>query len=353
MARRAAGSDVVRLRGELGPLANGTMPDAGTIIIDDAHLLSDEDAELIAELIEDRTDARRLVIAGRILPDGVHEAVHLVDGLVIDAGALAIDAEEIVGELPNPSMTSARRIVDAADGCVKAIATAIDEVQRDGRQDPTGVASHMVRVASAATLEHLEPRELAVIALLARAPGIDRHFLDRLAGDGFVQRAVARGVPLRRQVTGALDLVWASAFKSVAVDVETAAVLAAELLERGRPLDAVGLLLDAGRVDRAVEMVRDLSESITDTVEPRQMLSLLARLGPAVNRDPALLLLRASEMDALGRSFEAGADVELAVRVAVDAQPALRRRVANASARAMYAAGRCDDAARLATATLA
>ena len=129
-------------------------------------------------------------------------------------------------------------------------------------------------------LQHLTPREHAVVALLARTPGIDPHLLDKLAGDGFVERAVAAGVPLRRQVTGALDLAAASAFRAAPIDAETAGALAAELLERGRALEAVGLLLDAGDVERATAMVLTLSESITDTVEPRQMLSLLARLGP-------------------------------------------------------------------------
>ena len=50
--------------------------------------------------------------------------------------------------------------------------------------DPIAVASRMVRVASAAALQHLDPREQAVIALLASTPGIDRHLLDKLAGRG-------------------------------------------------------------------------------------------------------------------------------------------------------------------------
>ena len=66
-------------------------------------------------------------------------------------------------------------------------------------------------------------------------------------------------------------------------------------------MEAVGLLLDAGEHDRATRMMMGLSESITDTVEPRQMLSLLARLGPTTDRQPALLLLRASATEALGR----------------------------------------------------
>ena len=246
----------------------------------------------VAERIEDAAGGTRLIIAGRVLADILHEAAHLVDGLIVDADALAIDVEEVAAELPGGSMTLARRIVEAADGSVRVIATSLDQHRRDASTDPIALASRMVRVASEAVLQHLTPREHAVVALLARTPGIDPHLLDKLAGDGFVGRAVAAGVPLRRQVTGALDVASASAFRAAPIDAETAGALAAELLERGRALEAVGLLLDAGDVDHATAMVLTLSESITDTVEPRQMLSLLARLGHVAEREPALLLLR-------------------------------------------------------------
>ena len=352
LVRRAAGQDVLRLRGELGPLATSAEPPP-SVVIDDGHQLSPADVELLVERIEDAPGEWRLMIAGRILADTVHEAAHLVDGLIIDATALAIEPEEVADQLPAHSMTLARRIVDAADGSVRVIATSLDQTQRDPSADPIAVVSRMVRVSSAAAVQQLSAREQAVVTLLARAPGIDRHLLDKLGGAGFVDRAIAAGVPLRRQVTGALDLAAASAFRAAPVDPETAAELAQELLERGRSLEAVGLLLDAGQHDRATHMMMGLSESITDTVEPRQMLSLLARLGPITDRQPALLLLRASATEALGRVDEAGSDIDQAMTMAVDAEPALRRRVAIESARAGLAHGRRDEAARIAEQTLA
>ena len=39
LARRALDGDVLRLRGELGPLADGRLP-ASHVLLDDAHLLS-------------------------------------------------------------------------------------------------------------------------------------------------------------------------------------------------------------------------------------------------------------------------------------------------------------------------
>jgi DNA-binding SARP family transcriptional activator len=351
LARRAAGPDVLRLRGGLGPINERGWTDE-TVLLDDAHLLCPLELAEVAERIEDASGGARLIIAGRVLADILHEATHLVDGLIVDADALAIEAEEVAAELPGGSMTLARRIVEAADGSVRVIATSLDQIQRDESTDPIAVASRMVRVASEAVLQHLTPREHAVIALLARTPGIDPHLLDKLAGDGFVGRAVAVGVPLRRQVTGALDLASASAFRAAPIDAGTAGALAAELLERGRALEAVGLLLDAGDVDQATAMVLTLSESVTDTVEPRQMLSLLARLGPVADREPALLLLRASATRSLGRVDEAVADIDRAVTMAKSSTPPLQRRVSIESARARLAEGRREQAGQIAERTL-
>ena len=351
LARRAAGPDVLRLRGGSAPLGAAGWADE-TVLLDDAHLLCALDLARVAERIEDASGGARLIVAGRVLADVLHEATHLVDGLIIDADALAIDPDEVAAELPGASLTLARRIVEAADGCVRVIATSLDQSRRDPGTDPVALASRMVRVAAEAALQHLTPREHAVVALLARTPGIDQHLLDKLAGDGFVDRAVAAGVPLRRQLTGALDVAWASAFRAASIDPETAAALADELLERGRALEAVGLLLDAGDVERATAMVLTLSESITDTVEPRQMLSLLARLGPIAEREPALLLLRASATRSLGRVDEAVADIDKAVVMATSAPPPLRRRVSIESARARLTEGRREDAERIAERTL-
>ena len=49
-------------------------------LIDDAHLLSPVDVDMLIERIEDAVGEARLVIAGRIVADEVHEAAQLVDG---------------------------------------------------------------------------------------------------------------------------------------------------------------------------------------------------------------------------------------------------------------------------------
>ena len=282
----------------------------GTVIIDDAHLLDPDAVARLVDRIEDADDLR-LIVAGRILPDAVHEVTQLVDGLIIDATALAVTAHEIVDHVPERSPTVATRVVEAADGCVRVIATALDQAMREPGADPIALASRMVRAANSAALQQLGPRDNAVIGLLSRAPGIDRRLLDRLAGPGFVERALAAGVPLRRLLTGGIDLAAAASFRSAPVEPMAAAHLAAELVERDRPIEAIGLLLDAGAHAEAARMVMELSESVTDTVEPRLLLGLLARLGTVTEHEPALLLLRAAATRSIGRVDDAVADIDL------------------------------------------
>ncbi len=348
LIRKAASPGGLRLRGELGPLADDDWPDpGGRVVIDDAHLLDADSVARLVDRIED-TDDLRLIVAGRILPDGVHEVTQLVDGLIIDATALAITTPEIIDFVPDRSATIANRVVEAADGCVRVIATALDQATREPGADPIALASRMVRAANSAAMQQLGPRENAVIGLLARAPGIDRRLLDRLAGPGFVERALTAGVPLRRLLTGGLDLAAAASFRSAPVEPMAAAHLAAELVERDRPIEAIGLLLDAGAHADAARMVMDLSESVTDTVEPRLLLGLLARLGTVTEQEPALLLLRAAATRSIGRVDDAVVDIDRAVTRAAASEPHIRRRAGVEAARARLAEGRREEAVRAA-----
>ena len=317
------------------------------MIIDDAHLLDADSVARLVDRIEDADDLR-LIVAGRILPDAVHEVTQLVDGLIIDATALAVTAHEIVDHVPERSVTVATRVVEAADGCVRIIATALDQAMREPGADPIALASRMVRAANSAALQQLGPRENAVIGLLARAPGIDRRLLDRLAGTGFVERTLAAGVPLRRHLTGGLDLATADSFRSAAVEPLAAAHLAVELVERDRPIEAIGLLLDAGAHAEAARMVMDLSESVADTVEPRLLLGLLARLGTVTEHEPRLLLMRAAATRSIGRVDDAVADIDRAVELAAGSEPRLRRRAEVEAARARLAEGNRVEAVRAA-----
>ena len=176
--------------------------------------------------------------------------------------------------------------------------------------------------------------------------------LDRVGGEGFVRHAVARGVPLRRQVNGTLELAAATALRGTPVDPAVAATLADDMLERGRALEAITLVLDAGGHERATSMIRGLTESVADAIDPQSMQSLLARLGSSVESDPELLLRRAGASRQLGRLDAAAADIDRAVESAVGGPPQVRRRVAVESARARLTQGDVAAAERIVHDTL-
>ena len=137
LARRAAGPDVLRLRGELGAARRGRLGrrDGPPRRRPPAVPRSTSPASPSASRTP--SGGARLIVAGRVLADVLHEATHLVDGLIIDADALAIDPDEVAAELPGASMTLARRIVEAADGCVRVIATSLDQSRRDPAPTPS------------------------------------------------------------------------------------------------------------------------------------------------------------------------------------------------------------------------
>ncbi len=342
LARRALDQTAVRVRGDLGHLRADDLD--GHLLVDDAHLLPPDQLDRLIELIEDADTHRRLVIAGRLLPFVVHDAVQLVDGVVLDAAALAITAEELGSTGPE---SPEARVVEVADGCIRIVAAALDQ------PDPVAVATRMVRATAVTVQQDLDEAEVAVLGLLARAPGLEPQLLDRLVRPGFVDRCLGAGVPLRRQVTGELDLALAAGFRHIPVVADTAIRLADELIERDRPLEAITLLLDAGLHDTAATRLGELGESAAESIEPRALLSLLARLGSAADDDPALLLLRSTAARDIGQVDQAAAQIDQAVARSVGAPPQLRHRVEVEAARARLTEGNVRAAISIAERTLA
>lgn len=344
LLRKAAPPGALRLRGELGPITHASFDPDTVVIIDDAHLLNVDDVGRLVEHVEDAPQAIRLIVAGRILPDAIHDVAHLVDGLILDFSALAVTAHEIVEVAPGYDEADATQLVEVADGCVRIVSAAIDQARMETNGDAVGIAARILRAGSAASLQQLDANDAGLVNLLARAPGIDQGLLIKLGGPGFLDRALAAGVPLRRQLAGGVDVVGESAYRSTNVEPSVAARLATALIDRGRAVEAIGLLLDAGAHDRAARTLTQLPESVARGIEPRLMLGMLARLGTLTEREPGLLLLRAEASAVIGRIDRTGADIELAVLMAENADPPLRRRVAVEAAEWLLAQGKREEA---------
>lgn len=352
LARRVAPSGALRARGELPPLHEIEGGDVPGVVIDDAHLLSARDLDDLVELIEDSTDGLRLIVAGRFLPDALHEAAHLVDGVVIDAAAMSVTVDELMAEAPEVETDAAERIVTAAEGSVRIVAVLLDQLRTDPTADAVLTAHQLVRAGATSALQQLTPSDGELVSLLARTHGFDRFLLDKLGGPGFLERVVDAGVPMRRQAAGGITLGNEESFRTPVVDAAASGRLATELLARGRAIDAAGVLLDAGAHDRAARMLADLPESIIDTTEPRKLMALLARLGTAVEEDAALLLLRGAGSKRIGRLDQASSDIARAMRLVERSDSPLQRRVAVWQADQLWGQGRLPEAERVASEAL-
>jgi DNA-binding SARP family transcriptional activator len=351
LLRRSVPVGALRLRGELGPLRDEPLGHR-LIVIDDVQQLGRDDMRMLVERIEDAPIDGRVTVAGRFLPEQLHEVAHLLDGVIFDTSALAITTDEIVDAVPELGRPIADQVVQAADGSVKLVATAIDQWRRQPTLDPVGIVTHVSRSASAAALQALDPADRVLVGLLARTPGVDHALLTSLGGSEFVARALEAGIPLRRHITGDIDVLDAPFYRSHEIEAAVATRLASALAERGRPIEAASLLLDAGAPDRAAQMLMALPESATKSVEPRAMLSVLSRLGTVTDSEPALLLMRANAAVPLGRFDQVIEDVDRAAALAKHTDPPVRRRIEAAVARTEFFRGHRDEAIALATSGL-
>ncbi len=352
LLRKASPRGTLRMRGEIGELLALAPGSTVPVSIDDAHLLAPGDVDRLAEWIEEVADDRWVIVAGRFLPKAIRDAGDLVDATRFDSAALSITAGEIAEVLPNCTQRDATRIVETAEGCVKFIASGLEQYRRDPSGDPVTEIASVLRASAAASLHSLSSSDGGLVGMLARAPGIDERFLDKLGGPGFVERIVTAGVPLRRRIDGTIDLVNEGSFRSIDVDPATALRLARELVERDRHIEAVGLLLDAGAHERAAAVLAELPQSVTDTVESRTLLSVLARLGSMTEHEPALLLLRSTALSLIGRFDAAGADLDRAMELVQHGDLPLRRRVTVQHAHRLVSEGRYEEARRAAEAAL-
>ena len=300
LLRRASPRGTRRLRGGTADLdldhdLGSASGDGTPVSIDDAHLLAPSDVERLAHWIEDVAEDRWVIVAGRFLPRELREVGDLVDAARFDATALSITGGEVVEALPNCAPRDAERIVDAADGSVKVVVAALEQHERNGgRGDALTDIVSVQRAAAAASLHSLNSSDGGLVGMLARAPGLDERFLDKLGGPGFVERIVTAGVPLRRRIDGTIDLLNEASFRSIEIEPATALRLARELVERERHIEAVGLLLDAGAHERAAAVMTTLPQSVTDTVESR---TLLERARPPRLDDRAGAVAAAPALD--------------------------------------------------------
>jgi DNA-binding SARP family transcriptional activator len=154
-----------------------------------------------------------------------------------------------------------------------------------------------------------------------------------------------------RSADGAVDVAVASEFRVGALRPATVAATTELLVRWGRHLDAIELSIAAGDPEAACRIAAGLPESITETSDPLALLDRLAQLGPRALRDPAIAVVQAATLRALGRhELELEAIDRAAALLDAAAAPELHRRVCAEGGRALLLRGDRDGARNLLTA---
>jgi DNA-binding SARP family transcriptional activator len=326
--------------------------DAPCVVIDDADQLSRDEISVLVDFIESADDDQQVIVAGRLVDEAVLEAVDMVDGLVIDAASMMISPAEVV-EATGIALPLAEKVVDLAGGNVRLLARALDRLSAAPESDVLEGIAALTRTAVTTTMSRLEPRDAAIVRLVARVVTVDRPMLDRVADDRFVQRAVLAGVPLQHESSGGLFFLGATAFVNGPLDGPAAERMASALIDRERRLEAVHLLLDAGDHPRAADEVSNLPSSTVETMEARSAIALINRFGAYAEQHPALLLLRAEAQARIGRRDRAWADVQRAEELGSSVDAPAKRRIDVEVAELRLSQGHRDEAMAIAERILA
>lgn len=332
LLRRLAPRGAVPRRGSLGPEPVAFDSDEW-LVVDDAHLLSDDELGQLIAIVEDA--GRPVALATRLAPEPLRMALQFADGLHLGVADLAVDAAEIHEALAETGAGTGagaiaavlddgviERLLDVTDGEIAVVSATLDELAERSAVDPVMSALQQRRNSVAETIRGLAPLDRSLVGALARVPMLDRRGLERLGGADTVTRLVNAGVPLQRMPGGLLALVSGAnstvsvGFEQAAVDEQLARELAGDLLARGEVVAGVTLLLDAGASVEAANALGAIGESDAEGIGADTLLMLLGRLGAVVDVDPRLLLLRSMGNALLGRETTAITDVERAAALA-------------------------------------
>ena len=213
---------------------------------------------ILVERLEDAPSDARVTLAGRFLPEQLHEVAHLLDGQILDTSALAITADEIVDALSRARPAVADQVVQAADGSVKLVVTALDQWRRQpdpgprGHRRPRLAQRQRGRPASNSTPPIASSSGCSPARRVSTSRCSPRSAGPASCGGRWRPASRCAG---RSPATSTCSM--RPFYRAHEIEAATATRLASALAERGRPLEAAGLLLDAGVPDRAARLLMD------------------------------------------------------------------------------------------------
>ncbi len=256
LAKSAEGSSDGAIDRLLGALSQRADP--VVLMVDEAHLLSPDGVDTLADLASDLPSPCRLIIAGRRIPAGRYGRPGRM--VVIDATALRFDIDEIAdlvgADAADPLVAD---IVRATDRWPAAVALAVANLDSDPSWSPDTRAGQRRIVESLLDqlLSTLSPAMRAALSTLARFPLMDAEIIEHVGGAEAPAVLFEIGLPM--QQTGRWSVISDAIRESLRADETPDAALsrwvASHYVDAGELAVAVSLLAGEGQSVAIAELL--------------------------------------------------------------------------------------------------
>ncbi|MQS05645.1 hypothetical protein FNX48_000145 [Streptomyces sp. IF17] len=331
------GTGVGRWISELLAAPTGT----GMLVVDNAEALTDDAAAWLADLAQDRTLPLRVLVSSRLLPAplaamefrGTAERFNTQDLRLTQDEATALARIEIGDE---DGERLAATLHDLSGGWVALLMVMLRRIARepDRMAAATGLLRHpgLIRQLMDHYAAALDPGDRYLLTQVAAFPMVNDTLVEALGEPGLLRRLIRAGIPFAVGADGWSRLCSESKEPLTALaplDPAIARRAAPQLMAQGAELAAASLLVDCGDPEQAAMLIAKLPTSRINQLDPVEFIHLMARLGPAAEAAPQVLLhlarahrnvgQLAEEREVLGRALrvvrEQDTDGDLGVEV--------------------------------------
>lgn len=301
----------------------------GVLIVDNVSSLTDQAALWLADLARDSSPRLRVVVSGRSMPEALA-------ALEFQGSAERIDTDDL-RLLPTESRALVRmRLGDDGDriwsalhhfsgGWVALLALVVRRLERAG--DRATAAADLLRHPALVGqlidyyVSELTSADRELFAQLAHFPMVSDSVADALGSRGLLRRLSRAGIPFLLGPDGWWRLsstVKEHVTAQAPLDPEIAKQAAPLFVAHGAELTGVELLVEAGDLESAALLIAELPTTRIDSQDPRQLMRLIARLGPAADTAPRTLLHLARVCGNVGMLGEEREAVDRALAVVED-----------------------------------
>lgn len=302
----------------------------GLLVVDNAEALTDSAAAWLADLAQDGRPPLRILVSSRLLPaplaamefQGTAERLNTQDLRLTEEEATALARTELGDEDGERLATT---LHDLSGGWVALLLVMLRRLARasDRMAAATVLLRHpgLIRQLMDHYADALDPADRHMLIQLAAFPLVNDILVAGLGRPGLLRRLIRAGIPFAVGADGWSRLCVESRQTLAALaplDPAIAREAAPLLTSQGAELAAAGILVDSGDPEQAARLVAKLPTSRINQLDPVEFIHLMARLGPAAQAAPQVLLHLARTHRNLGQLAEEREVIGRALRIVRD-----------------------------------